>query len=317
MDVKPKTLYRWYRFVISDYEKDKKEGRFAGNKVYEVDADTGEVKKEITVHILKPENVQREMCIDEKMIGQNYTVILSSYETGKIALLIDTMKPIAIKQAIGLLGEDKLKIIRKMNADMSPTIMSIVNEAIPKAEIVNDKFHVIKHMIDAVNHVRLSIKKNIKSDLQENNKNPNGWTNLEYIEKCKYWLIMNPSKLTVDNYNILNQLLNKFPDLKTAYDLLKELREWYDKKNIGKPRFRLEQELERWLIKVENSELKELMPVYNLISKHENKILGYFERGLTNAKAENLNGQIQRFLMDSYGARDRDFFFYRCQVYFA
>lgn len=317
MDVKPRTLYRWYRFVISDFVKDNKTERFAGHTVYDVELETAEVKRDIVVHILKKENVEEEMCIDEKMIGQNYALIFSAYTTGKIALLVDTVKPAAISQAIELLENDNLLKVKKINSDMSPTIMNVVKQTMPKAEIVIDKFHVMKHVVDAVNTERLEIKKELKADRTIHRDNPNGWTDIEFVDKAKYWLIMKPEKLQVENYKYLKQLLDKYPKLKEAYTLINELRVWYDKKNIGKPRFRLEQELERWMIKVEKATITAFIPIAKMIEKHQEEILGYFEKGLTNAKAENLNSRIQRFLMDSYGSRDRDFFFYRCQVYFA
>jgi hypothetical protein len=43
----------------------------------------------------------------------------------------------------------------------------------------------------------------------------------------------------------------------------------------------------------------------------------YFKHGQTSARAENLNGRIQRFIISNYGARDPDFFFYSTQVYFS
>jgi hypothetical protein len=38
---------------------------------------------------------------------------------------------------------------------------------------------------------------------------------------------------------------------------------------------------------------------------------------LTNVKAENLNGKLQRFITGSYGIKDKDFFLYRIAGYFS
>ncbi len=70
------------------------------NTVYEADVQTGEVTKEQIVHICLPQNVGTHMCIDEKMIDKKYATIVSNQETGKIALLIHSIKPIFVKQAI-------------------------------------------------------------------------------------------------------------------------------------------------------------------------------------------------------------------------
>jgi hypothetical protein len=49
----------------------------------------------------------------------------------------------------------------------------------------------------------------------------------------------------------------------------------------------------------------------------EPEILNYFRRGLTNAKAENLNGKLQRFISANYGLKNKDFFLYRTAGYFS
>jgi transposase len=43
-------------------------------------------------------------------------------------------------------------------------------------------------------------------------------------------------------------------------------------------------------------EIEEFKGVVKMFRKHEREILNYFKNGLTNAKAENLNGKLQRFI---------------------
>jgi transposase len=46
-------------------------------------------------------------------------------------------------------------------------------------------------------------------------------------------------------------------------------------------------------------------------------VMKFFRHGLTNAKAERLNGKIQRFASNNYGLKDKDFFLYRTVNYFS
>ncbi|MDR3046210.1 MAG: transposase [Bacteroidales bacterium] len=46
-------------------------------------------------------------------------------------------------------------------------------------------------------------------------------------------------------------------------------------------------------------------------------MINYFKKGTTNAKAERLNGKIERFISNNYGVRDRDFVLYRIAKYFS
>ena len=188
MKLKPCTLYKWYRDIISNYHQDVASGKFASNKVYEFSSETGEIHKEQIVHIVKPENVGESMCIDEKMISKRYSTIISNQRTGKIALLIDSVKPALVKQSIELLGKENLEKIEFINSDMSPVMKKICNDTIDNAAIVIDKFHVIKHIMDALNTVRLELKQKLKQSKEPSTINPNGWTNVELLEKSRYLL---------------------------------------------------------------------------------------------------------------------------------
>ena len=54
-----------------------------------------------------------------------------------------------------------------------------------------------------------------------------------------------------------------------------------------------------------------------MIKKHENEIMNYFKNPQTNARAERLNGKIERFLSNNYETRDLDFTLYRIKGYFS
>jgi transposase len=284
--------------------------------VSDINKKTGEIKEQV-VHILKEEHLGERMCIDEKMINGRYSTIMSNQDTGHIALLIDNVKPALVKAAIHLFDSKKLENIKHICADMSPVIISICRETMPNANIVIDKFHVIKHVLDALMSVRLDIKKSIKIKAIPNEKNPNGWTDLELLEKTRYLLYKHRSELEPEQEEMLNLVFQKYSTLETAYELTCDIRLWYNKSNIGKSKLYLENQLEKWQDNVMHSKIVAFKPIDKMFENHKDDILRYFEKGLTNAKAENINGRIQRFLQNNYGTRNRDFFFYRIQIYFA
>ncbi len=65
------------------------------------------------------------------------------------------------------------------------------------------------------------------------------------------------------------------------------------------------------------SDIDELSNFKSLVESNEDEIVEYFTNGETNAKAENLNGQIKKFLASNKGIRNTDFFFFRLSKYFA
>ena len=48
------------------------------------------------------------------------------------------------------------------------------------------------------------------------------------------------------------------------------------------------------------NKIKPFKIIYILFERHHDEIINYFKNGYTNAKAENLNSKVQRFLTDSY-----------------
>ena len=257
------------------------------------------------------------MSIDEKMIGGNYSTIISNPETGKIALLIESVKPLVVAQAISLFTEEQRSQLNYISSDMSPTYKKICREMFPNAKIIIDKFHVIKHIMDALNTIRLNIKSKLKVKNAPSTNNPNGWSDVEFLEKTKYLLYKRNALLDIQQRQLLAKLFEQHADLAKAYQLVEEIRAWYEPKNIGKRLYILHYQLKKWIDKVKESGLKSFGFIVKMFTNHWDDILNYFINGHSNDKAENLNGRIQRFLMSNYGTRDKDFFFYRTQIYFS
>lgn len=257
------------------------------------------------------------MSIDEKMIGGKYSTIISNPETDKISLLIESVKPLVVAQAIALFSEEQRQGLKYISSDMSPMYKKICREMFPNAKIIIDKFHVIKHIMDALNTVRLNIKSKLKVKKEPSTNNPNGWSDVEFLEKTKYLLYKRSTLLDTEQRQLLAKLFEQHADLFKAYQLVEEIRAWYEPKNIGKKLYTMHYQLKKWIDKVKESGLKSFNFIIKMFTNHWDDILNYFINGHSNAKAENLNGRIQRFLMTNYGTRDKDFFFYRTQIYFS
>ncbi|MDR1224556.1 MAG: transposase, partial [Tannerella sp.] len=135
-DLKPRSLFEWYKNDISDYYVDRASGRFAGQTVYEVDRETGEIRKEQVVHIFQPGHLGERMCIDEKMIGKRYYTVFSNHQSGYIALMIESIRPVLVKEALLLFGRELLNKVKYITADMSHSMKNICAAVLPQACII-------------------------------------------------------------------------------------------------------------------------------------------------------------------------------------
>ena len=215
-----------------------------------------------------------------------------------------------------------LEDVKSVSCDMSPSYKKLCKDIFPNTQLVIDKFHVIKHLLDALQQVRKQLKTQyinqetilVKSDTDEQQTH---WSYIELLERSRYILFKMQDEWEEDELEIMQQLFYRFPILETAYRLTQKLRLWYQGKNIGKSMDKIEQELYNWCDEVNQSKIAAFRGVRKMIEKHQDDIVNYFKEGQTNAKAENMNGKIQRFLANNFGIKDRDFFMYRIAGYFA
>jgi transposase len=319
-DIKPKTLYNWYRNYLSDYSKDKEEGKWLKNKIPIADKDTGEIQKEIPVYIAKPENVGSEMTLDDKQIGKETFSIMTNHQTGKIALLVATTKSEELQMAAEFLGTAVNKI-RSVSCDMSPSYLNFLQTSFCQITIVIDKFHVVKYVLDAVQGVRIRIKNQIMGSLPKGSRKTKigqqNLSELELLKRSKYLLNQAEKEWTPTQIELSKQLFEKYPELEKAYRLSEKFKKWYGQSNPPRYRITIEKELFEWYDEVETSKISEFNSVVKMIVNHEEEIINYFKNLHTNAKAENMNAKIQRFITNNYGIRDIDFTLYRIAKYFA
>ena len=96
---------------------------------------------------------------------------------------------------------------------------------------------------------------------------------------------------------------------------LRLFRRRYDYQNHINSRDEIKNKLYQWYEQAK--QLTEFQSVTKMIRKHETEILNFFGNGMTNAKAERLNGKMQRFISNNYGIKDKDFILYRIAKYFS
>ena len=147
----PQTIYTWYRQHLSGYPEAVVSGDWGKDNF------TGSDKRQKTVRVLKPENMGEEMAVDEKMIDEEFYTVLTNRQTGKIALLAETLQVADLSKLIDKMGEAK-HAVKEVTMDLSSTYERLCEQSFPNATVVADKFHVIKHVVEAVQTLRLRLK---------------------------------------------------------------------------------------------------------------------------------------------------------------
>ena len=320
MQLPGKTLYTWYRHYLSGYPQAVISGAVGKDNFI------GKDRKEKIVPILKQENFGEEMALDEKMIDEEFYTVMTNRKTGKIALLAETMRIDELSRLIDKIAGVREQV-KEITLDMSPSYEKFCQQNFPKAILISDKFHVVKHIVEAVQAVRIRLKQEELSSLpttvkerkqvEKETRLINGETKIEMLTRSRYLLFKMRGKWTPSQQKRSSLLFEAFPTLKTVYELTQQIRQWLDATNVGKSPWEIERQLISWYDEADEHNIPEVQNLIRLIGHHEEKIMNYFIKGKTNAKAEAINGKIQRFITANYGVRDKEFFMYRLARYYS
>jgi transposase len=349
MDISGKKIYRWYKEVLSDFRKEDQQVELHSNDIIEkdkIDPQTGEFSV-ISVPILKPENFGEDMSIDDKNIGGDGYTVLSNKKTGKIALLAQTVKAELLSEILRKIPVVLRYSVKTISKDMAEGYDWIARTMFLNATRIDDKFHVLKLGFEALQAVRIRFRQEVlneerkkreekkmrereaKAQAEKNGEKyqkqrdgvkkgktyENGDTKKELLARSRYLLFRFENKWTRSQKERAEILFREFPEIAKSYKLMCKFRSFYQI-NIGDT-IKAKKKLKDWYYEVSVSNIEEMTTFASTVSHHEGTILNYFETGQTNAFAESLNSQIQKFIQSNSGTNDRDFFHFRLKQYFS
>jgi transposase len=142
----------------------------------------------------------------------------------------------------------------------------------------------------------------------------NGDTAVELLTRSRNILSSTPDKLGKEQRERRNLVLDRYPKIKEATNLLQSLRSIFRDKLIDSEKAKLK--LHNWYDEVSKSTLREMKSARDLIKMREEDVLNYFVNHSTNAAAESLNSKLKGFRSQIRGVGDVPFFMYRCSTIF-
>ena len=154
----------------------------------------------------------RAIGIDEVSIrkGHTYRIVVSDLIRGRpIWFGGEDRSEASMRQFYDWLGENNAKRIRLAVMDMGKPFRNVAGEKAPQAAILFDKFHVMRHLGEALDKVRKSEYARLSGKERR------------YIKGQKYTLLSGKENLSIDGRKALKTLLAANKRLNTAY-LLKE-----------------------------------------------------------------------------------------------
>lgn len=271
-------------------------------------------------------NIGPHMSLDETCLsnGEVWTFLTNKDGHGGrgtlAAAIPGTKSDEIISILCGAMGKSLRRKVREVTCDLSPSMMLIANEVFYNAHVVNDRFHVQQVYNEAVDEIRIDIRRQLISE--ENNRDKsapperysNGETMRQILARSKQTLMKSQNKWSDTQRHRANILFKHYPILKEAYGLAMELRRIF---NLKIDPTEAMWKLNRWYEKVIALANYNFRSVIKTFKNHAPTILNYFRRRATNASAEAFNSKVKIFRSQMRGVRDRNFFIFRIVKLFA
>jgi len=193
----------------------------------------------------------------------------------------------ALRAFFRTLSPAEKQAIKVICCDMWQPYADVVEDEIPQATQVFDKFHLIKHLSEAVDQVRRQEARELKE------KDP------EVLKRTRYIFLKNPENLT-DAQKVRLADLEKL-NLKTgrAYLLKEAFRGLWDYRYPAWA----ESYLDQWIWWATHSRLKPMRDFAWMVKRHKEGILNYFRARVTNASVEGMDRKAKVVSQRAYGYR--------------
>lgn len=229
-----------------------------------------------------------------------YVTVVNDLDEGIMLYVADNRRQEVLEGYFRDLGPEGCAGLESIAMDMWAPFIAATRAFVPEADekIVFDKFHIAKHLGDAVDRVRRQENRELRAKGDDR------------LVKTKYSWLQNPDHMSLEHWR-------EFSPLRTSR--LKVARAWAIKESAMLlwgyvKRGWAERMWKRWYGWAIRSRLEPVKRVARMIKTHWEGVINAATSNVTNARAEGINSKIQWIKRMATGYRNRENF--RNAIYF-
>ena len=243
-------------------------------------------RKRPPVHVIGIDEVSRRK-------GQVYLTVVYDLERRVLLWVGDDRTEEAVKPFFTeAMGRRRCATLRVVCVDMWAAYANLVEEYARNAQILFDRFHIVKHLNEAVDEVRRSEMRRLV-----------GKEKAEF--KSTRWLLLkNPWNLSTDQQERLSRLVRLNLPIVRAWYLKEAFQLFWDYRQ----RARARAHMEKWMNSAMRSRLEPLKRFVRMLRSHLAGILAWTNIRLSNGALEGMNNKIKSISHRSFGFRSAENF---------
>jgi len=172
--------------------------------------------------------------------------------------------------------------------DMWAAYAKLVREHAPQATILFDRFHIVKHLNEAVDEVRRAEVRRLTG------------TKKVAFKRTRWLLLKNPWNLSEEQQDRLSTLVRWNTPIVRAWYLKEAFQLFWDYRQSA----RAKDHLEKWMRSAMGSRLEPFKKFVRMLRTHIDGILAWTKLRLSNGPLEGMNNKIKSISHRSFGFRD-------------
>lgn len=224
---------------------------------------------------------------------RDYVVIVTTRgtegEVRVVGVLADRQKE-TVKAFLAAIPQRLKETIKRVCTDMYEGYVRAVEEELPGAEVVVDRFHVAKGYRACADQMRKAELRRLKKELPE--------AQYEEVKGTMWTFRKNACELDEGERQRLEQVFGYAPELKVAYEFREELTTIFE---TASSKAEATQAMEQWQERVRASGLTCFQSFLTTLDNWMDKITNYFLDRETSGFVEGLNNKIKVLKRRCYG----------------
>ena len=231
--------------------------------------------------------------IDEfaKRKGHNYDTILLDLQKHRTVDVIEGRTKDQVSSYLNARSEADRNKVQAVCIDMSDSFLGAIQQALPHAEVVVDRFHVMQLAVKVMDKVRRQAQRG----LPKGEKAP--------LFKARYLLTKPPDDLSDEQLQQREEIRSAHPAIDEAATIVEDLRDWYNKsyKYLGAA----SNSLNLIINDAATSENNHLQTLAKTLTNWNEHIVAYMRWYITNGPTEGTNNKVKTIKRAAYGHRNR------------
>jgi len=235
------------------------------------------------------------LLVDEKAVRKRhgYVTLVMNGDTGELLHMSEGKKKQSLQEFFDRLSPEQKASIEAVAMDRAGAYKACVEENLPGAVIVFDKFHLVASFNAAMDELRRAEWRAARTE------------DKRVVKGSRFLLVSNTENLSEDQRSRLRELLKMNESLATAMilkDSLKQLWTYIYPKAASNY-------LHRWCCMARDSGIDQLRKFANSLMRAHDEIIAFCHYPITTARLESFNALVSRVVRKSCGVRDLDYLF--------